>query len=113
MPDLNTLRQLVTDVGLATAQHLLGIFKDDADKRIAAISDIVENGGETEDLRRQAHSLKGLCSTYGALAGEKAAKNLQDACDVEDQDAIAAKAKVALEVIPADIDATLKATKEL
>ncbi|MCW8915022.1 MAG: Hpt domain-containing protein [Magnetovibrio sp.] len=113
MPDLNTLRQLVTDVGPDTAQRLLGVFKDDVEKRIAVVSDLIDNGNDLDNLRRQAHSLKGLCSTYGALTGEKIAEELQDACDMGDQGTITAKAKAALNIIPSDVNATLEAAKKL
>ena len=113
MPDLDILRQLTNDVGTDTALKLLDIFKADADKRIAVIRNYLQNGGEVLELRIQAHSLKGLCLTYGATDGGEAAKILQDACDGASEADIRAVAKEALDIMTQDIAATLKAAQTL
>jgi len=63
VPDLDILRQLANDVGTDTALKLLGVFKADADKRVAVIGAYLQGGDDASDLRIQAHSLKGLCNT--------------------------------------------------
>lgn len=113
MPDLDILRQLAHDVGADTALKLLGIFQADADKRVAAIGDYLQNDGDVADLRIQAHSLKGLCNTYGAVDGGEAAKVLQEACEQGDIADIHAKAQTAFDTISQDITATLKAAEML
>lgn len=113
MPDLDILRQLASDVGADTALKLLGIFKDDAEKRIAAIGDYLQNGGDIKDLRIQAHSLKGLCRTYGAPEGGEVAMALQNACDHGDEADIREKAQAAFDFIPGEIDAAIEAAKTL
>lgn len=113
MPDLDILRQLAHDVGVDTALRLLGIFKDDADRRVAAIKDYLDNGGEIADLRIQAHSLKGLCLTYGAPDGGQAARILQDACDAGNIAEIQSKAEAAYTIITDEIEATMLAAQTL
>ncbi|MEG3618843.1 Hpt domain-containing protein [Magnetovibrio sp. PR-2] len=113
MPDINTLRQLVHDVGPDTAQKLLEVFKDGSLKHLEAVRTHVTNAGELNDLRRHAHSLKGLCLTYGAVDGGKAAEVLQDACDAGDEAQIQAAAETALKLISKDIEETLAAFKTL
>jgi len=117
VPDLDILRQLAHDVGADTALKLLDIFQADADKRIAAISDDLQNAddgnGNVSDLRIQAHSLKGLCNTYGAVDGGEAARVLQEACEQGNAAEIRTKAKAAIDTISQDIKATLKAAQML
>jgi len=113
VPDLDILRQLTSDVGADTALKLLGMFKVDADKRVAVIGAYLQHNGAISDLRIQAHSLKGLCNTYGAVDGGEAARVLQEACELGDADDIRAKAKTAFDTISRDIEATLKAAQTL
>jgi len=113
MPDMNILRQLANDVGADTALTLMGIFKKDTDTRIAHIRFFLENGGDEKDLRIHAHSLQSLCLTYGATAGSAAARDLEEACDGTDPAHIAALAQAAVNIIPADVTATMTAMTEL
>ena len=113
MPDLATINQLVKDVGKDTALRLMGIFKDDAEKRLAAIAEYLSNGGEVSALRIHAHSLKGLCRTYGAPKGGSAGMELQDACDAGDEAHIRNKAQAALDIIPQEIENVIQALKDL
>lgn len=113
MSDLDILRQLANDVGTDTALKLLDIFKADADKRVAVIGAYLQGDDDASDLRIQAHSLKGLCNTYGAVDGGEAARALQEACEQGDADDIRAKAKTAFDTIRRDIEATLKAAQIL
>ena len=113
MPDLDILRQLASDVGIDTALKLLGIFKDDADKRVAAIDAYLNGSGEISELRIQAHSLKGLCRTYGAPLGGDVAMALQDACDDGDEANIRKKAQAARDIIPGEVEAAIAAAFSL
>jgi len=113
VPDLDTLRQLARDVGEDTALKLLQIFKTDADKRIAAVRTYLQGEFDTTNLRIQAHSLKGLCQTYGASEGGKAAASLEDACQGGDDADIRAKAQIVLDIIPQNVAATMRAAKSL
>lgn len=113
MPDMDIIHQLANDVGADTALMLMGIFKDDANTRMAVVRAYGESGGDVKDLRIQAHSLKGLCRTYGADKGGDAAMNLQDACDGGDETLIAEKVRVVLLTVPADIDAAITAMTAL
>ncbi len=113
MPNMETIRQLTEDVGPDTTLKLMAIFKDDADTRIQSIRDFVAGSGDVANLRLQAHSLKGLCHTYGAAQAGDVAMELQDACDAGDPATIQAKAQEALDVIPGEIDATIAAAQTL
>lgn len=113
MPDMEIISQLAEDVGADTALKLMAIFKEDADKRVQAIRDFLAGSNDGQDLRIQAHSLKGLCYTYGAGQAGDVAKVLQETCDAGDAAAIQAQAQVALDVIPGDVTATIEAMRKL
>lgn len=110
---MEAISQLIEDIGHKTTMKLMAAFKDDADKRIGAMREILTTDGDLQDLRIQAHSLKGLCLTYGAAQAGDVAMQLQQACDTGDDAQIRAKAQMALEVIPADVDATIAAARAL
>lgn len=113
MPDMEIIRQLANDIGADTALKLMAMFKDDADKRVQAIRDYLAETGDVQDLRLQAHSLKGLCRTYGAAQAGDVAMALQEACDNGDATDIQAQAQMALDVIPGDVDAAIEAVRSL
>ena len=113
MPDMEIIGQLAEDVGVETALKLMAIFKQDVDTRVQAIRDFQAGGGDLQDLRIQAHSLKGLCRTYGAAHAGDVAMQLQDACDAGDAAAITAKAQEALDIIPGDVEAAIEAAHAL
>ena len=91
----------------------MGVFETGARKHIAAVRAYFEEGDEIRELRRHAHSLKGLCLTYGATDGAEAAEALQEACDSDDADIIQAAGQAALTIIPKDIEDTLAAFQTL
>lgn len=113
MPDLDAIRQLIEDLGHETTMSLMAVFKGDVDKRIDAVRTWLEHGGEIKDLRLHAHSLKGLCRTYGAPEGGDLAMALQDACERGDAADIRAKAEAVLARIPADTAAAIEAARGL
>ena len=102
MPNLDILRQHVEDLGIESAHKLVDMFYTDVQKRIAFIQDYQENGGELKELHLNAHSLKGLCRTYGADQAGDAAMELQSACEGDDEALIQEKIKVVLSIVPAD-----------
>jgi HPt (histidine-containing phosphotransfer) domain-containing protein len=110
---MEIIRQLAEDIGADTALKLMDMFKSDADKRIQAIREYQANGGERADLRMQAHSLKGLCRTYGATQAGNVAMALQVACDEGDDAAIPAKVQDALDIIPGEVDAVINTMRDL
>lgn len=113
MPDMEIIHQLAEDLGADTALKLMAVFKSDADARVQTIRDYRMNGGDIEELRIQAHSLKGLCRTYGAASAGDVAMELQNACDAGDATAIQRKAQEALDIIPGDVDAAIEAVRAL
>lgn len=113
MPDIEIIRQLAEDIGADTALKLMDVFKRDTEKRLQAVREHQANGGARDELRMQAHSLKGLCRTYGAAHAGDVAMALQVACDEGDDDAIPAKIQDALDVIPGEVDAAIAAMRQL
>ncbi len=113
MTDMTIIRQLTEDVGTDTTLMLMGIFKTDADTRIKAIRDCLANGFDVNTLRMQAHSLKGLCRTYGASNGGDAAMALQDACDTGEPEAIRIKAQAALDIIPNEVETVIAVVRTM
>lgn len=114
MPDMEIINQLAEDLGSDTVLKLMGVFKDDVDKRILAIQAYLSaDGGDLQEIRIHAHSLKGLCRTYGAAQSGDLAMELQEACDAGDAVAIRTKALAALEVIPAEVDAVIEVVRNL
>ena|GEM_PF-1735000 len=106
MPNIEALKQLIEDMGLESAQKLICMFHEDALKRTQIIQDYVDNGGDIKTLLIQAHTLKGMCRTYGAMKAGDAAMDLQNACDDNDEVLIRKTALIALDVIPADVKAS-------
>ena len=114
MPDMEIINQLAEDLGSDTVLKLMGVFKEDVDKRIIAIQGYLSaDGGDLQEIRIHAHSLKGLCRTYGAAQSGDVAMALQDACDAGDTAMIRTKAQAALEVIPAEVDAVIEVVRGL
>lgn len=108
MPDMACVEQLVDDLNLEAAVKLIGMFRDETATRVKFIEDYVDEGvGDIVDLHRHAHTLKGMCLTYGALKAADAAKDLQSACDEKNLELIQEKALVALNVIPFDVKAVV------
>jgi len=105
VPNIEILQQLIKDIGLEPAQKLINMFQKDVDERLDFIHEHLETGGDVKALRDQAHTLKGLCLSYGAKLGSEAAKDLQEACNDGDESLIQAKAHAALEIIPIDVKA--------
>ena len=115
MPDFDILRQLASDVGTDTALKLLQLFQTDTQKRLNRVDAEIQSGDtiDISDLRLQAHSLKGLCLTYGATDGARAAQALFEACDAGEVRNILGTAHAALATIRQDIAATLEMAKNL
>jgi HPt (histidine-containing phosphotransfer) domain-containing protein len=110
---MDIIHQLAEDVGAGTALKLMAIFKNDVDKRAQSVRDFLANPVDVQDLRLQAHSLKGLCRTYGAAKSGDAAMELQDACDAGDAADIQAKAKTLISILPDEVEATIAAVRIL
>lgn len=113
MPNLDILRQHVEDLGMDSAQKLIDMFYADVQKHITFIEDYQQNGGDLKVLHLHAHSLKGLCRTYGADQAGDAAMDLQSACESDDEALIAEKIQGALSIIPADSKACFVFMKTL
>ncbi|MBF0248212.1 MAG: Hpt domain-containing protein [Alphaproteobacteria bacterium] len=100
MADTDILEQMISDIGAGAVVSLMDIFQKDADTRLAAVADYLEHGGDVAQLRKQAHSLKGLCLTYGATAAGDAARVLQAACDGDDEAQIREAARTVVDTAP-------------
>jgi len=114
VPDMEIINQLAEDLGSDTVLKLMGVFKEDVDKRIIAIQEYLSaDDSDLQEIRIHAHSLKGLCRTYGAAQSGDVAMELQDACDAGDAGVIRQKAQAALEVNPAEADAVIEVVRGL
>ena len=114
MTDLVPVQQLIDHVGIDKALELLEIFKQDAQKRLSFMEAYLDGqNGDVAELRRQAHSLKGMCRTYGAVTSGNAAERLQTACDENQIDQIEPLISRLIATLPANIEAVITAVHQI
>jgi len=113
MPHIETLQQLVANVGKESALKLILMFQKDVEKHIKSMQENIDNNEPINDLRFHSHSLKGLCRTYGAQIAGDAAQDLQIACDNNDKAEIILATKKAFIYIPADAKAAVNFVQTL
>ncbi len=89
MADETLIQQMITDVGAENMMELFGQFQKDVKERLVLLETLIDEQGDTVDMRLHAHSLKGLCRTYGAPEGAETALALEQACDTANRDEIA------------------------
>lgn len=73
---LSRLRELEDELGADVAIELIELFLEDAPSQLEAMARALE-GGDTETLKRAAHSLKGSCSNLGLEALSRSAAALE------------------------------------
>lgn len=100
--DRAALEQFLRDVGPAAAKRLAGVFATEARRRIGAVA-ALSPAGASQDLRREAHSLKSAARTYGAAGIARAALALEAACDRNRTEEIAPLAKALIETVERDL----------
>ena len=117
MPDRTTLEEMIASVGLDGLRELFEIFKSDAAMRLDEISarkNVDEDtNADLAVLRRHAHSLKGVCRTYGLPVSGDIAFDLEQAIDGGDPAAILKAANKVLEIVPGEIEEGTKLVAEL
>lgn len=74
------LEQLETATGgdAEFEQELIELFLEDQHERLSSIEQAIA-GGDSADLRREAHTLKGAAANMGALALQHLARELEEA----------------------------------
>ena len=77
--DGDVLRQLEADTDRTTLQRAVGLFVDDANKRLQAIA-AASAAQDWQRLQREAHTLKGSAAMFGARDLERYAQDLDQAC---------------------------------
>lgn len=78
--DRVTLQALHEDLGSedAVTEELIATFLEEAPVHVAAMRAALD-AGDTHDLSRRAHTLKGAAATFGARALADACSSLEDA----------------------------------
>lgn len=103
MPEQAAIEQLILDVGAEAAIELYDVFKADAEMRLREIRARMNSNDDLIEFKRHAHSLKGVCHTYGLPRSGELAFALEQAISNEDHDQIIATANAVLEHIPDEI----------
>ncbi len=113
MTDKALIEQMIADVGAENVMELFGQFKLDVNDRMSLLDALVNSHGDPAAMRLHAHSLKGLCRTYGAPEGAEVALALEQACDTADHEAIAKCYELLVRNLPATVDAAETLAAEL
>ncbi len=118
MPDRAILEEMMSSVGVDGLRELYEIFKSDATMRLDEINTrknlSKENSGdELLVLKRHAHSLKGVCRTYGLPISGDLAFDLEQAIDGGDHQSILKAANRVLEIVPGEIEEGVALVAEL
>ncbi|MCK5165967.1 MAG: Hpt domain-containing protein [Rhodospirillaceae bacterium] len=121
MPNRVILEEMVSSVGVDGLRELYEIFKSDATMRLDEINsrkNAIKNLGENSDddlaiLKRHAHSLKGVCRTYGLPVSGDLAFDLEQAIDSGDPQTILEAADKVLGVVPGEIEEGVALVAEL
>ena len=113
MPDRRILEEMIESVGTDGLRELFDIFKADALMRLDEIKAQKNTSDELATLKRHAHSLKGVCRTYGLPLSGDLAFDLEQAADEKDPAAILKAADKVLEIVPGEIEEGLKIVAEL
>jgi HPt (histidine-containing phosphotransfer) domain-containing protein len=96
------LRDLVADIGVADAHHLLDTLLTELPKLRVALASAC-TAGDLPDLAHQAHVLKGMGLTFGAVMIAALARRLEAAGQDGDRDA----AQELCGLLCAELDATV------
>lgn len=113
MPDRAALEELIDVIGAEGLRELYEIFLDDAKMRLEEISARKNADGDLAELKRHAHSLKGVCRTYGLPLSGDLAFDLEQAVDNADVNAIKKTAQKVLAFVPGDLEEGVKLVAEL
>lgn len=118
MPDRTILEEMISSVGVDGLRELYEIFKSDAAMRLDEINARKNVSEDSDDgdlviLRRHAHSLKGVCRTYGLPISGDIAFDLEQAIDSGDHQAILKAADRVLEIVPGEIKEGIALVAEL
>lgn len=64
--DTKVLTQMAGDVGLEVLPQLISVFVDDSTAKLSQFRKLFDNG-DWSGLAMEAHTLKSVCATYGAM----------------------------------------------
>jgi len=85
--NLSVLEQLKKDTGADSLSDMITIFIDEASGRILKIEKAFEKN-EISVIAAEAHVLKSTSATFGAVAVNKLAASLEEACRQNSRDTI-------------------------
>lgn len=109
--DQEVIDNLIGSVGPETARELVDFFIEESRDRLVTMTALfaaLDDGNNTEELRRNAHSLKGAAASYGLAGLSAMAKALEFAC----ADGDAAIIKRALDEVSGSADGHLTILQE-
>ncbi|MDH5188587.1 MAG: Hpt domain-containing protein [Rhodospirillaceae bacterium] len=113
MPDRRTIEEMIDAVGKDGMRELYDVFKSDAIMRLNEIRDRKNADGDLSVLKRHAHSLKGVCRTYGLPDSGELAFDLEQTIDTGIPEKILQAAEKVLLSVPGDIEDGEKLVAEL
>jgi len=104
MPDRRTLEEMIDAVGKDGVRELYQVFKADAVMRLDEINNRKNADGDLAILKRHAHSLKGVCRTYGLPDSGELAFALEQAVSAGTPEEILQAAEKVLMHVPGEIE---------
>ncbi|MDH3336035.1 MAG: Hpt domain-containing protein [Rhodospirillaceae bacterium] len=113
MPDRRTIEEMIDAVGKDGMRELYDVFKADAAMRLDEIRKRKNADDDLVAFKRHAHSLKGVCRTYGLPDSGELAFVLEQAISAENREEILIAAEKALLHIPDEIEQGEKLVEEL
>lgn len=113
MPDRITIEEMIDAVGKDGMRELYEVFKSDVAMRLIEIAERKNAEGDLSVFKRHAHSLKGVCRTYGMPRSGELAFELEQAIANELPSEILQAAEKVLSFVPGEIEEGEKLVAEL
>ena len=113
MPDKAAIEEMINAVGKDGMRELYEIFKTDAAMRLDEINNRKNSDGDLAVFKRHAHSLKGVCRTYGLPNSGELAFELEQAIEKKSPAEILQTAEKVLAFVPGEIEEGEKIVSEL
>ena len=83
--DTKVLTQMAGDVGLEVLPQLISVFVDDSTAKLSQFRKLFDNG-DWSGLAMEAHTLKSVCATYGAMRCRDEAIAFEKLCKAAEPD---------------------------
>ncbi len=102
--ELNTINKLIADTSPEAAAAIMGMFVQELEKFQAYLATLSDTP-ELKAIREMAHSCKSSAGYCGAQQFQQLAQKIETACDVQDNDKLAAQLPICNAVITQTISA--------